>query len=160
MADVGVPDGLIGAFTVHPHRRLAFHVGGGHNSMSPGLRAGVQLYALTGAAAPYMAVEAGYFFSGPANSLAQGIALQAGVDRDTQLEEIGYSFANGHLGLRLGSRSAAVYLQAGISMVRTSATSRESRDIEMSPNTTVDVLTESVFRIWTPSGRIGLITYF
>lgn len=164
MADVGVPDGVVGAVSVQANRHVTVHAGGGHNGISPGLRAGVHLYAIEHMAAPYMAMEAGHYFDGQANALAQGVATQAGLDAEAALERVGYSFASAHLGLKLGSASAAFYLQAGVSVMRTSATIRESRDLPMAPamepGATVDVMTESIFRIWTPSGRIGLIAYF
>src|SRR5690606_22096055 len=160
MADVGVPDGVIGAITVRAHRHVALHAGGGHNSISPGLRAGVHVHALRHAVSPYVAMEGGYYFDGEANALARGLALSAGLDAETELEQMGYSFANAHLGLALGSGTAALYVQAGLSVMRARATTRESRDVAMSPASTIDVRAESVFRIWTPSGRVGLIAYF
>jgi hypothetical protein len=160
MADMGVPDGMIGAIAVRPNAHIAVHAGGGYNSLSPGLRAGVQVYALKGGVSPYVAMEAGHYFAGAANDMAQELALKAGMDGDVTLQELGYSFANGHLGLTLGGDSAAVYLQAGLSMVRTRAEVRETRGLEMAPTATVDVVTQSVFQLWTPSGRVGLIAYF
>lgn len=160
MADMGVPDGFIGALVVHAHRQIAVHAGGGHNSISPGVRAGVQVHALDRAITPYLAVEGGHYVAGHANDMARELALQAGLDAGTELEQLGYSYANGHLGLKLGSAGAAFYIQAGLSYVRTSAATRDSRGLEMAPTTTVDVRTDSVFRIWTPSGRIGLIAYY
>ena len=165
MADFGVPDGMVGALSYRANGHVGLHLGGGHNSVSPGLRAGVQLLAFDGGASPYASFEAGHYFVGDASGLAQDAATSMGLD-DAELDSFGYSFGNAHLGLRLGTRSTAFYLQAGVSWLRVNATLRESRALDAPgvPGTftqpTVDIFSDSSLSLFTPSARLGLITYF
>lgn len=165
MADFGLPDGMVGAISYRAHGHVGLHLGGGHNSVSPGLRAGVQLLALDRGASPYAAFEAGHYFVGDASDLARDTATSMGLD-DAELDSFGYSFGNAHLGMRLGSRTTAFYLQAGVSWLRVRATLRETRSLDTGglpgslTQPTVELFSDSAISLYSPSARLGLITYF
>ena len=165
MTDIGLPDGIVGALIVRPQRHLHIHAGAGHNSVAPGLRAGVQLLAWSRAVTPYAALELGHYFRGRPGAWAQDL-VQSSADMDeaaaggVSVESLGYSYGNAHLGLRLGGARAAFYLQAGISRVHLDAELRRREETGAGLPLQVDVVSESQARIWTPSARLGMEAYF
>ncbi|WP_428265195.1 hypothetical protein [Haliangium sp.] len=164
MTDMGVPDGFVGAVVVKPNRFVAVHAGGGHNTMAPGLRAGVQLFAFEYPAAPYAALEIGHYFRGPAAGWAEALARDAAGDdamsEDVSVDDLGYSYGNAHLGLRLGGARAAFFIQGGVSRVHADATVRRHRVPDGPTLLEVDVYSRSALRTWTPSARLGLEAWF
>jgi hypothetical protein len=167
MTDMGLPDGIVGAVIVSPQRHVHVHAGAGHNSVAPGLRAGVQLLAWSRAVTPYAALELGHYFRGRPGAWAQNLVQSSGnmdtgetAAGDVTVESLGYSYGNAHLGLRLGGARAAFYLQAGISRVHVDAELRRREETGAGLPLQVDVVSESQARIWTPSARLGLEAYF
>ena len=156
MTDLGLPDGLVASFAYRPHRMIAGHAGLGHNSNSPGVRAGVAFSPIQFAVAPYLALDAGHYFEAETADWMRSAAEKAGLD-DKTLERVGYSYVNGHLGLRLGSRSAAFTLQFGLSYIDATA-----EVIKPKPNfvPTVELYRETVVHVWTMSGRGGFVYSF
>ena len=82
MADVGVPDGLIGSLAIRPWKWVRLCGGGGTNSISSGWRAGITL--LPFAAGPSASFEYGGYQDGNANPLAKKITMDsASLAKDT-----------------------------------------------------------------------------
>src|SRR5438094_767722 len=71
MADAGVPDGANAALALRPAKWLRLYFGGGHNTVSTGLRGGVT--ALPLGAGPSLSVEVGHYRDGDANGLIRGL---------------------------------------------------------------------------------------
>lgn len=165
MTDMGLPDGVVGAVTVRPQRHLHVHAGAGHNSVAPGLRAGVQVLPWQRAVTPYAALELGHYFRGRPGAWAQDL-VQSSADMDEMaaegvtVESLGYSYGNAHLGLRLGGARAAFFVQAGISRVHVNAELRRREDVGAGLPLEVDVTSRSEARLWTPSARLGLEARF
>lgn len=165
MTDMGVPDGFMGALVVRPQRYLHVHAGVGHNTVAPGLRAGVQLQPWQWPVAPYAALEAGHYFRGRPGAWAQDmVAASADMDEaageQVTVEALGYTYGNAHLGLRLGSRHMSFYLQGGLSRVNVSADLRSREQAGGPLPLQVDVHSRSEAGLWTPSARLGLEAYF
>jgi hypothetical protein len=115
MADVGVPDGLIGSLAVRPWSWLRLSGGGGTNSISKGWRAGLTL--LPFAAGPSASFEYGRYADGNANNLAKKI-IGSGFDGSPLLERVGYQYMNAHLGLDFGSRRFVFFIHGGVTILR------------------------------------------
>jgi hypothetical protein len=165
MTDMGLPDGLMGAVIVRPLQHLQVHAGAGHNSVAPGLRAGVQVQPWAGAVAPYAALELGHYFRGRPGGWAQDMVQSSADmadpgDASVTVESLGYSYGNAHLGLRLGGARAAFYLQGGISRVHVDAELRRREQTGAGLPLQVDVVSDSQARLWAPSARLGLEAYF
>jgi hypothetical protein len=165
MTDMGVPDGFVGAVIVRPQRHVHVHAGVGHNTVAPGLRAGVQLVPWQWAAAPYAALEIGHYFRGRPGDWAQGmVAASADMDEasgeEVTVEAMGYTYGNAHLGLRLGSRRASFYVQGGLSRVQVSADLRRREQAGAPLPLQVDVHSRSEAGLWAPSARFGMEAYF
>jgi hypothetical protein len=111
MADAGVPDGANASLVFRPLAWLRAHGGGGANTISKGVRAGVTL--LPFGAGPSATLEAGHYFDGDANGLAQRFA--GSTFSSPLLERVGYDYANAHLGLDFGTRRVVFYLHGGMS---------------------------------------------
>jgi hypothetical protein len=156
MADVGLPDGFVGSFAVRAHHLLGAHVGLGHNTNSFGLRGGVSFTPIQFLVAPYLALEAGHYLEADTASWMRSTAKKAGLD-DKTLGRVGYSYANGHLGVRFGSGHAALFLQGGISYIDATA-----QVIKPKPNfiPPVDLYRETIVHVWTVSARGGVLFYF
>lgn len=165
MTDIGVPDGFLGALTVRPRRYLQVHAGVGHNTVSPGLRAGVQLLPWSWAVAPFAALEIGHSFRGRPGAWAQGMvasstSMDAAAGAQVTVEAIGYTYGNAHLGLRLGSRTMSFYVQGGLSRVHVTADLRRREQAGAPLPLQVDVHSRSQADLWTPSARLGMEASF
>lgn len=115
MADVGVPDGLIGSLAIRPWSWLRLSGGGGSNSISKGWRAGLTL--LPFAAGPTASFEYGRYSEGNANPLAKKF-IGGSFDGSPLLERVGYEYMNAHLGLDFGSRRVVFFVHGGVTMMR------------------------------------------
>jgi hypothetical protein len=115
MADVGVPDGLIGSLAIRPLSWVRLSAGGGSNSISRGWRTGITL--LPFSAGPSASFEYGQYQDGDANTLAKKI-IGGGFDGSPLLERVGYQYMNAHLGLDFGSRRFVFFVHGGLTMLR------------------------------------------
>jgi hypothetical protein len=153
--DVGVPDGAALGLVVRPRfdwLRIAGAVT--HNGIAPGLRLGVTVDPIDFPIAPTLTVEGGHYWQGTIPGVS---------DSPT----VGYNYANIHLGLEIGSRSAfRFFLRGGVSYVDVSAS-----NISMGSNGTVAANGASAmsgsgignpsFSGWVaPSGKLGFALYF
>ena len=157
--DVGVPDGFMAGLIVRASARVRVHAVAGHNSLSPGVRAGLRFDATTDNVAPYLAAELGYYFAGDAQAWTRSLAEDAGLD-GAELETVRYRFVNAHLGLRFGDRGSAFFVQAGVSRVDTHLELHENRPAAEPMMPTVDIYSSADVGVWAPSGRVGLVTWF
>lgn len=156
MGDVGLPDGLVASFAYRAHDQVDLHLGLGHNSNSFGARAGGAWLPLRAVVAPFAALEVGGFLPADTADWMQSTARSAGLD-DKTLERVGYWFGNAHLGARVGSDSAAFYLQGGLSFIDATA-----HIIKPKPSYTppVDLYRETHVRVLGLGGRAGLVYFF
>jgi hypothetical protein len=115
MADVGVPDGLIGSLSIRPRKWVRFSAGGGTNSISYGWRTGVTL--LPFGHGPSASLEYGGYQDGNANAVAKKL-MGGGFNGSPVLERVGYQYLNAHLGLDFGSRRFVFFIHGGVSMLR------------------------------------------
>jgi hypothetical protein len=115
MADVGVPDGLIGSLAIRPRKWVRFCAGGGTNSISYGWRTGVTL--LPFGQGPSASLEYGGYQDGDANALAKKL-MGGGFNGSPVLERVGYQYLNAHLGLDFGSRRFVFFIHGGVSVLR------------------------------------------
>jgi hypothetical protein len=143
MADAGLPDGAILSVVYRPVNAIRFHAGVGHNAISTGVRAGVTLLPFKTIVTPTLSLDYGHYPEGDANPLMQRFL---GDDYSTQmLENLGYDFANAHVGFAFGRKRVQFYVQGGVS--RTTTTLHDD-------STTVNLV------MWSPSARLGLVVYF
>lgn len=154
--DVGVPDGATASLVVRPVRALRLHVGGSHNYVSPGVRAGVTLVPFASWFSPTLSVDAGRYVEGDANPLARMITGDHSF-KASVLERVGYDYVNAHAGLEFGRKRFTFYIHAGMSRVTTEvhelgATADES-------GAGVTFVDDPRLRLWTVSARAGLILY-
>lgn len=163
MLDAGVPDGVTGSMVYRPISALQLHAGGGYNLIAPGIRAGVGFRPLPFAVAPSLNIELGRYFEGDANAAARRVGAASSEDPDNPLlREVGYDYANFHLGLDIGRRRASFYLHAGVSAVRGRVRNLEeaAANDQMDPSgPTVEIRDDPRITVWAPSARLGLIIY-
>jgi len=148
---MGLPDGLMAAFVLSPHRVIKTHAALGHNTNSFGLRLGVTYSPLSKSVSPYGAFELGHYFSADTPDWMRETAKDAGL-KDKTLVRVGYTFINGHLGVRFGSDKVGVYFQGGVSFIAANALV-----IKPKPNFTppVDLYRDTSVNLWIASGRVG-----
>jgi hypothetical protein len=161
MMDAGVPDGANASLVFRPLSWLRAHGGGGTNMVSKGVRIGATL--LPFGAGPSATLEAGHYFEGDANGLAQRFAGSA--FSSPLLERVGYDYANAHLGLDFGSRRAVFYIHGGMSYIRAtihnfdSVVASEASANGGNGSTEVSVKADPIVKAWVPSAKLGLIVY-
>jgi hypothetical protein len=160
MLDVGLPDGANASLVFRPLRYLDVHAGGGHNMISPGVRAGVAAHLPT-FVSPAIAAEAGHYFTADANKAVARLGL--GDSDDPLLREVGYDYANLHVGVEIGRERVQFYLHAGWSVVRGKLRNvdeavAESADAE--DGFTVEVREDPTITLVTPSAKLGLAVFF
>ena len=163
MADVGVPDGLIGSLAIRPLSWARLSGGGGTNGISRGWRTGITL--LPFGAGPTATFEYGRYRDGNANPLAKKV-IGGGFDGNPLLERVGYEYMNAHLGLDFGSRRVVFFVHGGVTWLRgqihnvdaaiRQATTHDTSvvgatEVVVSQNPTVKAVGSSV--------KLGLIVY-
>jgi hypothetical protein len=163
MADVGVPDGLIGALAIRPWSWVRLNGGGGTNSISGGWRAGITFLPFT--AGPSASFEYGRYQDGNANPLAKKI-IGSGFDGSPLLERVGYEYMNAHLGLDFGSRRVVFFVHGGVTVIRGQIHNVDTAIRQSAPqNTTTSGTTEVVVpqeptvKAVGSSFKLGLIVY-
>jgi len=162
MLDAGLPDGVNGALVWRITPRLRAHGGVGYNGISPGIRAGLSLAAFPSIVTPTASVEAGRYFSGNANPLAQMLSGDESID-EPMLHDVGYVYANAHIGLEVGYSRMTFYLHGGMSAVQLRV-----RNVQESLATVfndsagpkIEMRSDPVIRVIAPSARAGFIYYF
>lgn len=160
MFDAGVPDGLTGSVVYRPLRLLNVHGGLGTNLISVGVRAGASLYVLPTLVSPTINVEVGHYFAGDANATANRLGLTEDADSPI-LREVGYDYANLHLGLDVGRDRMSFYLHAGFSALRGKLHNLDELVAEnASDDLTVSIGGDATASIVAPSARIGFVYFF
>jgi hypothetical protein len=156
--DVGVPDGMNGSLIVRPLNFLQLHGGLGTNLISPGIRIGAALHLPT-VVSPALAVDAGHYFTGDANAAMQLVGLDN--PDEPLLREVGYDYANLHVGLHVGRQRVSFFLHAGWSVVRGKLrNTNEEIMATLDDGLTLEVKRDPVVTIITPSARLGLAFFF
>jgi hypothetical protein len=158
MADLGVPDGLIGSLVVRPWNWVRISGGGGTNSISHGWRTGITL--LPFGAGPSASLEYGRYQDGDANALAKRF-MGSGFSGSPALERVGYEYMNAHLGLDFGSRKVVFFIHGGVTMLRGQIHNLDAatRAAGTSGMTEVIVRSDPTFKAVGPSFKLGLLVY-
>jgi hypothetical protein len=155
--DAGVPDGANGSLVYRPWSFVRVHVGGGHNAVAPGVRMGLTLVPWgSGISA---SVDAGHTFRGDANPLARMVSGDASLDV-AALREVGYDYANLHLGYEWGRRWATFYLHGGLSYITGVVKNANETFAKVDDYTDVTFHGDPKVNVWAPSVRLGVIVYF
>ena len=172
MIDAGVPDGIVASLVVRPLRQIKLHGGVGYNLVAPGVRFGASLAPVRWWLTPSLNVEAGRYFVGDANGLASMFESEEsadggdGGDGDNPiLRELGYDYANIHLGIEIGSTRFSYYLQAGFSAIRGEIRNLDEAltnddDDAMDGGRRVEVRENAIVELWMPSARMGFVLFF
>lgn len=161
MVDAGLPDGANASLVLRPFSWLRAHGGGGYNMISKGVRIGATL--LPFGSGPSATLEAGHYFDGDANGLAQRFAGSSFAS--PLLERVGYDYANAHLGLDFGSRRVTFYIHGGMSYVRADVHNLDSVVASTASmnggngSTEISINKDPTVRAWFPSAKLGLIVY-
>ncbi|HMF41281.1 MAG TPA: hypothetical protein VKQ32_11315 [Polyangia bacterium] len=161
MADAGAPDGANGSLVFRPFSWLRAHGGGGTNMISKGVRVGATL--LPFGSGPSATLEAGHYFDGDANGLAQRFA--GSTFSSPLLQRLGYDYVNAHLGLDVGSGRVVFYIHGGMSYIRAtihnfgSVVAGAATENGANGSTEVSVKADPIVKAWVPSAKLGLIVY-
>lgn len=160
MVDAGVPDGFNGSLVFRPFRPLNVHAGVGTNLISYGVRAGASLYLLPTTVSPSLNAEVGRYFPGDANEAVNRLGVTTDSDNPL-LREVGYDYANLHLGLDFGRETFSFYIHAGFSAVRGKLRHLDelvAQDADES--LTFEVTQDATANLIAPSARIGFLFFF
>ncbi len=154
VVDAGVPDGAAASIALRPLRWLRIQVGGMHNSISPGIRAGISLVPFYYWITPSLNLEAGHYFPGDATWIARRLTPNRNLD--SLFQRVGYDFGNAQLGLELGSpRGAIFFLRVGVSYLTSTGRGVQQALTDQSLQAG-DVKLSGVI----PSAKIGMIFFF
>ena len=161
MIDAGVPDGVNGSLLYRPLRWLQMSAGGGTNLISLGVRAGASIYLLPTRVSPTVNAEAGHYFPADANKALVRLGITDQSDSPL-LRQVGYDYANLHLGLDVGRGRFSFYLHAGMSVMRGEVRNLAQAIADQSGDSgiTVEVVENPVVTLIVPSARIGAVVYF
>ncbi|HEY4013244.1 MAG TPA: hypothetical protein VGM06_07890 [Polyangiaceae bacterium] len=143
--DIGVPDGAALAIVVRPGLDWLTVAGGvTYNGMAPGLRLGATVAPLATIVSPTLTIEGGHAWQGTVPGVSGSPAL-------------GYTYANFHVGIDVGSHNGLrFFLRGGVSYLDMSASN-------WSPSSsTVDIgIASPSYSGWlAPSGKLGISTFF
>lgn len=164
LLDVGIPDGVGASIVYRPGRLrwLRLHGGATHNAISPGIRAGATLIPFNFAITPTATVEAGHYFEGDGNWIVHKLRGEKEYDNPT-LRRVSYDYANGHVGIELGSQKRALlYVHGGFSYLRSNINNfQEFIDQQQDSDSKTSVTAKDPkVTIIGPSGKVGLLFYF
>jgi hypothetical protein len=160
MVDAGVPDGVNGSLVFRPFRPLNIHAGVGTNLISYGVRAGASLYLLPTGISPTLSGEVGRYFPGDANEAANRLGVTTDSDNPV-LRDVGYDYANLHLGLDFGRETFSFYIHAGFSAVRGKLRHLDELVAEDADESlTFEVKQGATANLIAPSARIGILFFF
>ncbi len=159
--DVGLPDGALLGVAARPWHWLRLGAGAGTNSISLGLRGGVTVVPF--GVGPSASVEGGHYFEGNANGTASSLAGSSYEDSRVA-DEVGYQFANFHLGVEFGRDNFTFFLHGGMSYIHAVMhhVNDELGGVSVSGQngvTTVVVNGEPVVSAWIPSAKLGFILF-
>ena len=157
--DVGVPDGAMASLVYRPLSFARVHLGAGFNGISTGWRGGVTL-SLPTWLSPTASLSYGRYAEGDANPLMRRLSGDPAA-HSPMLEEVGYQFADGYLGLQLGRRRVSFQLEAGYSRVEGNLRNLDAMTGGDDPDasTTVSFRDDPSVVMWSLSARIGLTVY-
>jgi hypothetical protein len=166
LLDAGVPDGVGVSAAFRPMHWVRLELGLLENSVSPGIRGGVTLIPFNYWVTPTMTLEAGHFFPGNANRLAQKLSVNSPAWMRPLLQDFNYDFANAHLGLELGSSRFAFYLHGGLSYATSTVRNVQQawqQNLDQQPSTSSPTITSAKDGKVTavgPSAKLGFVVYF
>lgn len=160
MVDAGVPDGLTASLVYRPIRPLNVHAGLGTNLIGLGVRLGATYYILPTTVAPSVSVELGHYFAGDANATFNRLGITSDSDSPL-LREVGYDYANLHLGVEVGRERMSFYFHAGFSALRTTLHNLDEVVAEdANEDLTFRVGEDPTASVVGPSARIGFLFFF
>jgi hypothetical protein len=143
--DIGVPDGAAVAVVVRPGLDWLSVAGGvTYNGMAPGLRLGATVAPFATIVSPTLTLEGGRAWKGTVPGVSGSPSL-------------GYTYANFHVGIDVGSRDGLrFFLRGGVSYVDMSASN-------WSPSSSaadIGIASPSYSGWLAPSGKVGISTFF
>jgi hypothetical protein len=143
--DIGVPDGAALAVLVRPGLDWLSLAGSvTYNGMAPGLRLGATVAPFAAIVSPTFTIEGGHAWQGTVPGLSGSPAL-------------GYTYANFHLGIDVGSRNGLrFFLRGGVSYLDMSA----SNWSPSSSTADIGIASPSYSGWLAPSGKLGVSTFF
>jgi hypothetical protein len=152
--DVGVPDGAALGLVVRPHFDwLRIGAALTHNGIAPGLRLGVTVDPIAFPIAPTFTVEGGHYWQGT-------------VPFVQNATDVGYNYANFHVGLEIGNRSTfRFFIRGGASWLDVNTNNFQSSNAPSGMTGANGGSTSGVgnptFNGWlAPSGKLGFSLYF
>jgi len=156
--DAGVPDGAGLSVLYRPWKFARVELGMLYNYVGFGIRGGVSVV-VPYYIAPSLTFEAGHYFDGNASGKFSGVP----DDVKPMLEQVGYTFISGQLGLEMGHPNWFVFfVRAGISRLwltvhnveKAAASKANSSDF------TVKSANDLSVRLGIPNAKVGFMVYF
>jgi hypothetical protein len=158
--DVGVLDGVGLSGVYRPIRWFRASAGLTYNLMSFGLRAGVSLVPFHFVVTPSLNFDLGMYFPGDANRILDLVGADVDEDMKEPLRDIGYQYANAHLGIEVGSPGKFIFfLRAGLTYFQTSVKNLDVLAKSSGDDSSVTMEPVSV-RGTVPSAKLGFLYYF
>ena len=141
---------------------LRAHAGGGTNSISPGVRAGLTVVPL--GLGPSLSIDGGWYFEGNANGAARQL-LGRDYQDNAVAERFGYQFLNLHLGLDSAGKYINFFVHGGVSYLRAELHNVESMlggqptGANGGTQVSFNVPHDPILTALIPSVKLGLIVY-
>lgn len=160
LLDAGLPEGTGLSAVLRPSRYMRLHLGGTHNGLRLGGRAGVTLLPWRSGYSPSVTLEVGHAFAGDANKLARRLADRTQPPCAT-LERVGYTYASTHLGFELGEpRRYVFFVRGGMNWVQLNVPNVEALGDPFITKLGASGAEGGRFLFGMPSAKLGLIVYF
>ena len=117
MLDAGVTEGAGLSVSFRPTRMVRLHLGGTHNGMRAGARAGLTLLPLRGWATPALSLELGHAQPADANCLERRLADRTLLPSPS-FERVGYTYASALLGFEVEAPGRLTFfIRGGLSVM-------------------------------------------
>ncbi|MBZ4418344.1 hypothetical protein [Myxococcus sp. RHSTA-1-4] len=160
MLDAGVTEGAGLSVSFQPTRMVRLHLGGTHNGIRPGARAGLTLLPMRGWLTPALSLELGHAEPADARGLERRLADRT-LPPSPSLERVGYNYASALLGFEVRMpRRLTFFVRGGFSVLELFGPGMEDLDEPFR-----GVLAPEEARPWRlrgvrPTAKLGILLSF
>lgn len=160
MLDAGVTEGAGLSVSFRPARLVRLHLGGTHNGMRPGARAGLTLLPLRGWVTPALSLELGHAQPADARCLERRLADRTLLPSPS-FERVGYTYASALLGFEMQAPGRLTFfLRGGFSVMELYGPGMEELDEPFRGALAPEEARPWRLRSVRPTAKLGILVSF
>jgi hypothetical protein len=160
MLDAGVPEGAGLSVSFQPTRMVRLHLGGTHNGMRAGARAGLTLLPMRGWVTPALSLELGHAEPADAQCLERRLADRT-LPPSPSFERVGYTYASALLGFEVRTQQRfTFFIRGGFSVMELYGPGMEDLDEPFRGALAPEEARPWSLRSVRPTAKLGILLSF